>query len=246
MGRVARGLVTAVTMLVAATSSASAADAPIVVHAAVDADDDDGNGVPDGQQARDVPSPDLVRLPGSIAGALRLRSTSPPGAVRVLVDGAPVATGSRVTAERVRLQALAPGRHQVDFGRVRVEVRAVQIVAIDGELRRVDLTRSHASFQRTPPDRIDRVGQKTGDPDALRYVLVGHPQDVPNHVRIESRTELGQPVDLLRKAKLVQVPCPRGFDAAMTCRSTWPIRLVADAIDQGHPLVVDRSIRGTL
>lgn len=247
MGRVAARFALAVA-LVAPTISAPARsdDTPVVLKAVVDDDDDDGDGVPDGRQDTDVPPADLVRLPGAGSTPVRVRAVVPEGAVRVLVDRKPIPVGTSVAADRIRLQALAPGRHTVHLGSMRVEVRAVRITAFDGQFRQVDLTTSHASFQRTPPDRLDDIAQRIGDPDALRYVVVGHPEDLPDHLRIESRTERALPVDLLRKAKTVRIACPLPVPAPLACRSTWPIRVVGDLVDQGHPLVVDRSVRGAL
>jgi hypothetical protein len=212
--------------------------------AVVDFDDDDGDGIADGRQSRAVPTADLVSFPA--AGPLRVRSFSTPGAARVVLDGNPLLLGTVVVGDRAKLQALLPGRHTIELENGRLELRALQILALDGERRIVDFTSSHASFQRTPPDRLDHIDQATNDPDALRYLVVGHPQDLPDQVRIESRTEDGIRIDELRHAKLVNVPCPDGLGTGVSCRSTWPIRVVADAIDQAHPLVVDRSIRGEL
>ena len=245
MGRVALGFALA-TALLAQSLPTSAVEAPIVVHAVVDDDDDDGNGVPDARQPGEVPQADLVSLPAVSSPSLRLRSVSPQGAVRVLVNRKPLAIGASARADRIRLQATKPGRHTVDLGSLRVEVHAIRIIAFDGQFRPVDLTTSHASFQRTPPDRLDDISQRITDPDALRYVVVGHPQDLPDHLRIESRTEQGLPVDLLRKAKTVSIVCPTSVPKSLACRSTWPIRVVGDLVDQGHPLVVERSVRGAL
>ena len=238
---------TAAAILVATAGVAAKSSTPLtVVQCVVDEDDDDGDGTADGKQLRDVPLPDLARFPAEPNAQFRLLRVTPPNAVRVLVDGTPVTIGATGSLGQVRLQALAPGRHVVDLSVLRAEVRAVQIVAIDGAGRRVDMATSQASFQRTPPDRLDSVAQRTDDPDALRYMVVGSEPDLPDHVRIESRTEDGKLVDELRRAKLVDVACPSGTASGLKCRSTWPIRVVGDVIDQGHPLVVDRSVRGAL
>jgi hypothetical protein len=240
MDRVTRAALIAVTLGLASTPAG--ANEPIVL-AVVDLDDDDGNGVPDLRQMQGVPPADLVALPAMPAAGQRV---VPSEGFRLLVGDAPLQQGARLPTGGVRIQAAEPGRHKLALGSAHVEVRAIRLMAIDGSLRPVDFTSSHASFQRTPPDRVDQVDQRTDDPDALRYVVAGHAQDLPDHLRIESRGEDGSRIDELRRAKLVDVPCPAGLPSGLSCRSTWPIRVVADAVDQAHPLVMDRSIRGVL
>ncbi|PKN39503.1 MAG: hypothetical protein CVU63_15675, partial [Deltaproteobacteria bacterium HGW-Deltaproteobacteria-20] len=225
-------------------SPPAGANAEPVVLTVVDLDDDDGDGVPDLRQVQRVPTADLVALPALPAAAGQ--RVVPTEGFRLLLGDAPLQPGARLSTGGVRVQATEPGRHKLALGSAHVEVRAIRLMAIDGSLRPVDFTSSHASFQRTPPDRVDNVSQRTDDPDALRYLVVGHTQDLPDHLRIESRAEDGSRVDELRRAKLVDVPCPAGLPNGLSCRSTWPIRVVADAVDQAHPLVMDRSIRGVL
>ena len=240
----------AAVVVAAVLLSARAFAATPVLRGVVDSDDDDGNGLEDGRQLTNVPLVDTLAWPAGVSTAGQaFRAVAPEAnAVRVLVDGAPVVPGTRLPAEaaRVALQPVMPGRFEVTFTSVKLDVRAVAISAVDGSGRSVDLTRSHASFQRTPPDRVDNVTDKTGDPDALRYVFIGPAEDLPNHARVASRSEAGLPVDQLARVKLVDVTCPHGVSSGTACRSTWPIRVVADAVDQGHPLVADRSIRAEL
>jgi hypothetical protein len=232
----------AVALGLASTPAGASAEPSVLT--VVDLDDDDGDGVPDLRQMHRVPSADLVALP-AMPTATGQRVVPTEG-FRLLLGDAPLQPGTRLSTGGVRVQATEPGRHKLALGSAHVEVRAIRLMAIDGSLRPVDFTSSHASFQRTPPDRVDNVSQRTDDPDALRYLVVGHAQDLPDHLRIESRAEDGSRVDELRRAKLVEVPCPAGLPSGLSCRSTWPIRVVADAVDQAHPLVMDRSIRGVL
>jgi hypothetical protein len=232
----------AVTLGLASTPAGASAEPSVL--AVVDLDDDDGDGVPDLRQMQRVPYADLVALPAMSAAAGQ--RVVPTDGFRLLLGDAPLQPGNRLSTGAVRVQATEPGRHELAFGSAHLEVRAIRFMAIDGSLRPVDFTSSHASFQRTPPDRVDNVSQRTDDPDALRYLVVGHAQDLPDHLRIESRAEDGSRIDELRRAKLVDVPCPAGLPSGLSCRSTWPIRVVADAVDQAHPLVMDRSIRGVL
>src|SRR5690349_14504440 len=84
-------------------ASSAAQDGPALV--VVDRDDDDADGVPDGEQARVPPSPELLAL-----RAPRGASQAPaaiPGGLRLLVDGSPVQPGSAIPAgaRRVEIQA---------------------------------------------------------------------------------------------------------------------------------------------
>ncbi|MCU0693352.1 MAG: hypothetical protein MUF54_18335, partial [Polyangiaceae bacterium] len=227
----------------------SAQAQPAAVRVVVDLDDDDGNGVADGRQEADVPLVDAARLrvllaPGARFDApLHVRKR-----VRLLVDGIPVPAGATLPADGsgLWLQAREPGHHVVDLGTTHLEVRAVQVLALDGRGNTVDFARSHASFQRTPPDRLDTPTANDADPDSLRFLFVGQPGDLPSRGRIVSRREDGGEVDALLGLELLEAKCPKDVAPGLTCRSTWPIRVVADPIDQGHPLVMGRSIRAEL
>ena len=65
---------------------------------------------------------------------------------------------------------------------------------------------------------------KTGDPDALRFTVVGDADALPGTIRIVSVTAAGAAIDTLAQVPLSHVPCPNGTAAAMTCASTRPIR----------------------
>src|SRR5262249_10581344 len=109
------------------------------------------------------------------------------------------------------------------------------------------LARSHASLQRTPPDRLgDDPFADAGDPDALRFVIAGLAQDVPGTISLISLSTEGAAVDALTDVPLGHVRCPAGVPTALWCGSRRPIRAVADDIDRSHPLVADRSIKAEL
>ncbi len=233
----------------AASRSTAAAPRAVDLRVVVDADDDDGDGVADGLATEKVDATDSVvpfvpLPPGLVHGGVR----PDPGAVRLLVDGKPAALGARISAgaHTLALQALRPGSFTVDLGPVQVALHAVAILAVDGDGKPVDLASSHASFQRTPPDRVDDPGAVTHDPDALRFVFVAAPGDVPDHARMVSRAEDGHLIDTLDPIPLADGPCPASVPAGLGCRTTWPIRVVADDIDKRHPLVTSRSIRAEL
>jgi hypothetical protein len=230
-------------------SSARASAAPDRVILVADRDDDDASGVPDAEQALVAPSPELFPIPHPAkipAGAtFALRGAS----ARLLVDGAPLAPGATIPprVRRLELQAIGPGRAEIDiFGRT-IAVGAIEIRAVDGEGNVVDLTRSHASLERTPPARITPgyAGDRD-DPDALRFVAVGVADDLPATLSILSIGADGEPIDALVAMPLSAVPCPAGIAATFLCGSTTPIRAAADDIDRGHPLVKNRSIRAEL
>lgn len=210
-----------------------------------DRDDDDADGVPDGEQARVPQAPELftVTRPTPIAPGTTFSIRG--DAVRLLVDGAPVAAGADLPprAGRVQLQATRAGRAEVTlFGRT-LAVGAVEVHAVDGDGDEVDLARSHASMQRTPPARLgDDPLADTGDPDALRFVLRGFADDLPGTVTLVSYGADGAPRDALVDVPLGEVPCPSGVASALICASTRPIRAVADELDRRHPLVADRSL----
>lgn len=215
----------------------------------VDRDDDDVDGKPDLEDGDVMPASDLF-LVAPARGKENERAIEADGdVVRVLVDGKPLPRDGRAPAsvKRVELEAVRAGRGNVRvFGR-ELAVSAVEVRAIDGAGNVVDPARSHASLERTPPERIDGDPYANNkNPDAVRFVLVGLPDDLPPLVRIESRSPDGSIVDALADLALGSVPCPAGTPAHFACGSTRPIRAVPDDIDRDHPMVRDRSIRAVI
>lgn len=219
--------------------------------AVADRDDDDGNGVPDGVEDRVPLASELVRvsLEDIPPAERRLVAVRGSADLRVLVDGKPIAVGDRIPPreKRIAVQARAPGTGEVDIGGRVVRVRSIAVYAVDGDGDTVDLARSHASLERTPPDRLpDDPFAPTHDPDALRFVLAGAADDLPTTVTIVSMSAAGQAIDGLSDVPLFQVACPAGVPAGMVCGSTRPIRAAVDEIDRSHPVVADRSIKAEL
>jgi hypothetical protein len=223
-----------------------ASDAVVIF---ADRDDDDANGVPDGDQAFVEASPELYAIthprPIAAGSTFTVRGTS----VRLLADGRPLASGAAIppNVRRLELQATGPGRADVEiFGRT-IQVGAIEILAVDGEGNLVDLTRSHASIERTPPARIVAGSPDDGsDTDALRFVVRAAADDLPATLSVLSFGADGEPIDVLQDLPLVTASCPKGTAAGLSCGSTTPIRAAADDIDRGHPLVKGRSIRAEL
>lgn len=121
------------------------------------------------------------------------------------------------------------------------------VAVIDGDGRRVDPRSSHASLQRTPPERVgDDPFADTHDPDALRFVVAGGADDLPGVLTFLSIAPDGAVIDRLAGVPLGSVPCPPGVAAASVCGSTRAIRAVPDDIDRRHPTVSDRSIKAEL
>ena len=220
---------------------------------AADRDDDDADGVPDGDQAKVAASPELPAL--TLGGAARpARLARATAGFRVLVDGKPIADGEAIpaAARRVELQATRPGRGRVELaiagaGARVLEAAAIEVLALDGEGKPIDLARSHASLQRTPPDRLaDDPFAPSDDPDALRFVVAGVAEDLPGTLSVASVGPGGTALDVVADLALGHVPCPDGVPAGLTCGSTLPVRAVADDIDRNHPIVAGRSLRAEL
>jgi hypothetical protein len=124
----------------------------------------------------------------------------------------------------------------------RAAAAEVQLSVVDAWGKGVDRQRSHASIERTPPERTaeDPTPGISGDPDAIRFVLSGPIAELPTAVRVTSRNVADTEVDRLEVA-LATGPCPAGLGPA--CRATPLLRVVTDDIDRNHPLVKDRSVR---
>jgi hypothetical protein len=117
----------------------------------------------------------------------------------------------------------------------------VGVVALDAWGKSVDMNRSNASIERTPPERDPGATDGTSaDPDAIRFVLGARPGELPSEVSIVATDASGSELDRL-EAPVGDVPCPTGIGP--TCRATKAIRAVADDIDRNHPLVRERSVR---
>ena len=118
----------------------------------------------------------------------------------------------------------------------------VHLSAFDAWGKGVDRSRSHASLERTPPERTteDPTPGVPGDPDAIRFILSGPREELPTAVRVTSRNIADAEVDRL-DVTLVDSACPSGLGPA--CRATPLLRVVTDDIDRNHPLVKDRSVR---
>ena len=251
MARVALTLGAAGALLVTHAPAGAAGDPAIVLDVWADRDDDDANGVADGEQTK-LPAAaraDLVlldrRLVGStiqvISGGDHARlvfgqtGPGPWGAV----NGTAWVQG--LTPGRVELVARTAGKRMP----VVIDVRGIDLRDGSGEL--VDMARSHASMERTPPTRVEGAPDATyDDPDALRVVLAtpdnGPGLDGERTIAVETLSALGTRIDALPRLAVTTSPCARPY-AGMRCWSSAPLRLVIDDVDRDHPLVAERSIK---
>jgi hypothetical protein len=221
---------------------------PLKLEVVADRDDDDADGIPDAEEPYLPPAGrvDLVPLPPAFAGA----SIHPEGGaecVRVLSGGRPVPWGVPLPAG-ASIQGVMPGRMSgvLVRGRERVplEVGVFGVGFSDGTGARVDLARSHASIERTPPARAERGWDaRYDDVDALRLVFEaesGH--DTGGVLSVESVSAKGTPIDSLPHPALGPVPCePKA--PGFSCEASLPLRFVIDDVDRRHALVRDRSVR---
>lgn len=208
-----------------------------------DRDDDDVNGIADGDQnllplsARG----DLVPVDPAMVGVEI--EASGDGEVRVIAGG-----GGPLPAKKpIPAGAFLQG---VRAGEVRIKARGklvaiADVVGIDfiesnGQGAVVDAVKSQASLERTPPAR-EGDGK---DPDALR-VRVAVPAGVPDpaSLAVESMSNAGGSMDTLAHAVVAPGACAPDL-RGVHCFVTAPIRIVVDDVDRTHPLVIDRSVRG--
>jgi hypothetical protein len=254
MARVAASVLTLIVL--------SALDAPLDVRRALaadeppsrlvvvaDRDDDDLDGVPDGDQ-RMLPRAarvDLVPIPASLYGAI-LSPKSGAEHARVVVGDTPLAWGRPVVPGAL-LQGISAGITELDVRRGRgISALTVSVVGIgfrDGDGRDVDATISHASLDRSPPVELEGdASSHYAAPDPLRVVVATN-DDAPPTLELESVTETGAHLDALIAPALSAVPCtPR--DAPLHCFASEPIRFVIDDVDRRHALASGRSIRAEL
>ena len=116
------------------------------------------------------------------------------------------------------------------------------LTAVDSSGKPLDMARSRASIERTPPERTasDPKALPSADPDAIRFVVSGKEAELPKEVMIVASDAGGAKLDEV-ELSVADGTCPTGLGPV--CRTTALVRPVADEIDRDHPLVKDRSIR---
>ncbi len=227
-------------------------DAALHVDLWADRDDDDADGRPDGEQNALTPqaSADLVVLDVRLAGkSLQVVSGGDHARV-VLASGTPLPWGHPVPPHAF-LQGLSPGRVEIvtkaTSGRIRVVLDVRGLGLRDGQGREVDLARSHASIERTPPVRVEgNVDAPYDDFDALRVVLTipdrGPGLDGEREMAVESLNSAGARLDTIATLALAPSRCATA-DSSLRCWASAPVRFVMDDVDRNHPLGANRSIK---
>jgi hypothetical protein len=208
--------------------------APLLVFADVDDDDDDGR--PDGEAGR--------LTEASAAGVLWLdgatRAAGLRGSVARLIAGSAPWPGGR-TSRRVGIQGLTAGEDQVVLDGVPRRIAVLEVLALDDAGARVDLARSHASISRVLPPPFESGG--TRDSDALKFVLVGPLEDLPESLTLTSTRADGTALDEVPRVPLASAPCPSATPPLLACRSTPLFRATSDQIDRKHPSFSSSSIQ---
>jgi hypothetical protein len=232
---------------------------PVRVELWADRDDDDADGHPDGEQTM-LATParvDLVAIDRRLVGAAMEVVSGAEHARLVSTLGKPMAW-DRAFPGSGWFQGLSPGRvelaAQIGDARARTVMRVVidvrGIEMRDGEGRLVDMARSHASLERSPPSRIEGAALAPyDDVDALR-VLVSNPDDgsgptSEQEISVESLNASGMRLDTIPNLPLLPAPCAAPSDG-LRCSASAPLRFVIDDVDRNHPLVAERSIKASL
>lgn len=239
LGRVALFCFVAATLVLGGPAQGAA---PHTVTLLADRDDDDLDGVPDGDQTIVGPAAraDLVPIEPSLVG--KRVDASGDGSVRFIVAERAWPMTRPVPAGAL-MQGVRPGFVQLTprSGGPAVTVWVVGLDFLHASGVPLDAARARASLERTPPARVEDSG---GDPDAVR-VRVALPAgfgDTPR-VLVESFGAGGTTLDTLPTVGVVESACS-GEPAKLRCLLSAPVRIVVDDVDRTHPLVLNRSLRG--
>lgn len=191
---------------------------------------------------------DLVPLEPRFFGAT-MTPVSGREKARIIAFGRPLAWGEKIPPGAA-LQGVVPGRvvlvarhvHGKEIG-VALDVHGVGMR--DGQRRALDLTRDHASLQRTPPSRtdLDDADATFDDPDALRVLVSSPAGSNLGPLTVDSIAADGKTLDVLRDVKMSNVPCEPAAGGELVCSASAPLRFVVDDIDRAHTLVSMRSVR---
>jgi hypothetical protein len=207
-----------------------------------DRDDDDDDARPDA--AAEIVS-------GSAAsdvlwfGSRRVRAARLESPIARFVAGTKPWSGGGLSPGRLGLQGLSAGRVEIELDSLQHLLSVIEVVALDGRDARVDLARSHAAISRSlPPFLGGQSDAQAHDPDALRWVLAGPPEALPDEASLISTRPDDTPLDRLERIELVPTPCPAGLPPSVGCRTTALIRATVDPIDRQHPESSARSLRG--
>jgi hypothetical protein len=205
-----------------------------------DTDDDDDDGVPDAEAARvsGAGASDLVPLPAGLPVA---PLTSP---VARLLAGSKPWQGPAKPHGALSLQGLHAGTAALDIGGAPVTLAVVEALLLDGRGARIDLARSHAAVSRRLPSAVQsEESPEALDPDALRWVLAGPREALPDRVTLASTRPNAAVIDTIQNLALEPTACPPEVPADLACRATPLIFAVADVIDRHRALEAQRWLQ---
>ncbi|MBI3200020.1 MAG: hypothetical protein HYZ29_00670 [Myxococcales bacterium] len=203
-------------------------DAGATLTVLVDRDDDDDDGVPDFESAR--PSREALGDVVWVSTRPRKLETVSGTSLRLIVGGKPMtleqSVGRRLS--RFGVQGVAPGVTRLRLAGVELEVRVLDLLALDGTGASVDFARSHASLSRSLP-------VESTDLEALSFVVVGPAELLPRWVHVSSFKPDRSPLDTLGDLTLKPRPCPGSTPPGLACATTEPVRSAGDVVDRSHP-----------
>jgi hypothetical protein len=200
-----------------------------------DTDDDDRDGVRDGEASRlaGATAADLMPLPRGVSA---VAEATP---LLRFVAGSKPWSGVGKPGGPLSLQGLSAGEVMLSLGGAPFDVAVIEAILLDGRGARVDLARSHASISRRLPSLFQSEGSETQDPEAMRWVLVGPLAALPDSVSLSSARPTGAPIDAIPSLALEPAACPPGTAPELTCRATRLGWATADAIDRRRPAQSD-------
>lgn len=234
------GLLIATCWLSPPPSLAQGVRESLVVFADLDDDDDDGR--PDAQA-----DPLLGRAASDVLwlGSRRVSAARLESSIARFVAGSRPWLGGGLSSGRLGVQGLAAGRVELELDSLQHVLSVIEVLALDGRDARVDLARSHAAISRSLPSFLGAEDDaRTLDPDALRWVLAGPLEALPDEASLLSTRPDGTPLDRLERIQLAPTRCPAGLPPSVSCRTTALIRATVDPIDRQHPESSARSLRG--
>jgi hypothetical protein len=206
-----------------------------------DRDDDDDDGRPDAQA-----DPVSGRAASDVLwlGSRRVRAARLESPIARFVAGTKPWSGGGLSPNRLGLQGLSAGRVELELDALQHVLSVIEVLALDAGDARVDLSRSHAAISRSLPPFLGENQVGNHDPDALRWVLAGPLEALPDEASLISTRPDGTPLDRLERIELAAAPCPPGLPPKISCRTTTLIRATVDPIDRQHPESSARSLRG--
>jgi hypothetical protein len=221
-------------------ASAESARESMLAFADLDDDDDDGRADALADAVSGRVASDVLWF-----GTRRVQAERLDSPVARFIAGTRPWSGGGLSPGRLGVQGLAAGRAVLELDSLQHVLSVIQVLALDGRDARVDLARSHAAISRSLPHFLGAESDaRAQDPDALRWVLAGPIEALPDEASLLSTRPDGTPLDRLDRIELVATRCPAGLPPSINCRTTALIRATVDPIDRQHPESSARSLRG--